>query len=412
MSGVADAARTLESLQVNPDWASLPLFDRTGWTRVPFGDVVENVNETVREPEAAGIERFIGLEHLEPGSLHIRSWGNIADGTTFKRRCRRGQLLFGKRRAYQRKVAVADFDALVSGDIYVLAARPGRLLPDLLPFICLSERFYRHAVGTSAGSLSPRTNWSSLATFELDLPPIEQQRQFAQLLTGASSVVSAISRARDASEAYFSERSSELFSYQHRQNVTLRSLVERGAASLQTGPFGTVLRTSSYILDGVPVVDPASMYGDDFDLNRTKFVSEAEARRLAMYQTVPGDIVICRVRHVGRMVYVRPQHAGYIVGTHCIRLRTDPEQCDSKYLDFFLRTRHVQEWLLRSTVGTVMPAINEAALKRLLVPLPSVDDQRHIAATLDALRSVTGTAEGSRRTALTLVQVICNLGFM
>jgi hypothetical protein len=53
------------------------------------------------DPQGAGIERFIGLEHLEPGSLHIRSWGNVADGTTFNRRCRPGQVLFGKRRAYQ-----------------------------------------------------------------------------------------------------------------------------------------------------------------------------------------------------------------------------------------------------------------------------------------------------------------------
>ncbi|MGH8636910.1 MAG: hypothetical protein ACREUZ_07225 [Burkholderiales bacterium] len=97
---------------------------------------MENVNETERNPTEAGIERFVGLEHLEPGSLHIRSWGNVADGTTFTRRCRPGQVLFGKRRAYQRKVAVAEFDAVVSGDIYVLAANHDRLLPELLPFVC------------------------------------------------------------------------------------------------------------------------------------------------------------------------------------------------------------------------------------------------------------------------------------
>jgi type I restriction enzyme, S subunit len=171
----------LDHLRPNPDWASLPLFDRTGWKRVRFGDVVENLNETVRTP--AVIDRFIGMEHLEPGSLHIREWGDVADGTTFTRRCRPGQVLFGKRRAYQRKVAVAEFDALVSGDIYVLAPKDTKcLLPELLPFLCLSERFFQHAVGTSAGSLSPRTNWSSLASFEFDLPPLDQQRRIAEIL--------------------------------------------------------------------------------------------------------------------------------------------------------------------------------------------------------------------------------------
>ena len=177
----------LKGLQPNPNWARLPLFDRKGWKRVRFGDVVENLNETC-EPEAAGLERFIGLEHLEPGSLHIREWGNVADGTTFTRRCRPGQVLFGKRRAYQRKVAVAEFDAVVSGDIYVLVPKGDRLLPDLLPFLCQSERFFQHAVGTSAGSLSPRTNWSSLASFEFDLPPLDQQRRIAEILWAVDEV--------------------------------------------------------------------------------------------------------------------------------------------------------------------------------------------------------------------------------
>lgn len=65
-------------LQPNPHWARLPLFARKGWKCVRFGDVVENLNETCA-PEAAGLELFIGLEHLEPGSLHIRAWGDVAD---------------------------------------------------------------------------------------------------------------------------------------------------------------------------------------------------------------------------------------------------------------------------------------------------------------------------------------------
>ena len=91
-------------------------------------------------------------------------------------------MLFGKRRAYQRKVAVAEFDAVVSGDIYVLASKNDRLLPELLPFLCMSERFFQHAVGTSAGSLSPRTNWISLASFQFDLPPLDQQSRIAEIL--------------------------------------------------------------------------------------------------------------------------------------------------------------------------------------------------------------------------------------
>lgn len=84
---------------------------------------------------------------------------------------------------------MADFDGVVSGDIYVLAAKSERLLPQLLPFLCMSDRFLEHAIGTSAGSLSPRTNWSSVAQFKLALPPLEQQRRIAEMLWAIDDVV-------------------------------------------------------------------------------------------------------------------------------------------------------------------------------------------------------------------------------
>jgi type I restriction enzyme S subunit len=151
-------------------------------TNVAFGDVVQLSKVRSKDPEADGFERYVGLEHLEPGDLKIRSWGDITDGTTFTNVFQPGQVLFGKRRAYQRKVAVADFSGVCSGDIYVLEPKHEQLLPELLPFICQTDAFFDHAVGTSAGSLSPRTNWKSLATFEFALPPLEEQRRIAEVL--------------------------------------------------------------------------------------------------------------------------------------------------------------------------------------------------------------------------------------
>lgn len=156
---------------------------KPGWQRVKFGDVVRLSKERSSDPIVDGYDRFIGLEHIEPEDLRIRRWGNVADGVTFTSVFKPGQVLFGKRRAYQRKVAVADFAGVCSGDIYVLESKdPKRLLPELLPFICQTEAFFQHAVGTSAGSLSPRTNWTSLADFEFALPPLEEQQRITQLL--------------------------------------------------------------------------------------------------------------------------------------------------------------------------------------------------------------------------------------
>lgn len=144
---------------------------KAGTRQVRFGDVVRLSKTRCQDPLAEGYERFVGLEHLEPGDLQIRRWGNVADGVTFTNVFKPGQVLFGKRRAYQRKVAIADFTGVCSGDIYVLESTdPAVLLPELLPFICQTDAFFEHAVDTSAGSLSPRTNWTSLAKFMLRCP--------------------------------------------------------------------------------------------------------------------------------------------------------------------------------------------------------------------------------------------------
>ncbi len=163
---------------------------KAGWKTVKFGDVVKNANLTERDPETSGIERIVGLEHLDPENLHIRRWNTLENGTSFSRKFVPGQTLFGKRRAYQRKVAFAEFEGICSGDILTFEPKdPNVLLPELLPFICQTDAFFDHALGTSAGSLSPRTSYKALQNFEFPLPPIEEQRRIAEILWAADEAV-------------------------------------------------------------------------------------------------------------------------------------------------------------------------------------------------------------------------------
>lgn len=171
--------------------------NKAGWTRVAFGDVVRLSKLRAKDPEAEGYERVVGLEHIEPGDLRIRRWAEIADGTTFTSVFKPGQVLFGKRRAYQRKVAVADFAGVCSGDIYVLEPSSDALMPELLPFICQTDAFLDHAVGTSAGSLSPRTNWKSLADFEFLMPQIQEQARLVGTLAAHRAALESLQELED-----------------------------------------------------------------------------------------------------------------------------------------------------------------------------------------------------------------------
>jgi hypothetical protein len=175
------ASSSLEKLRPNPDWAALPLFQRKGWTRVPFGAFAESVNVRV-EPADAAEEVYVGLDDLDSGCLHIRRWGKGSDVIGTKLRFRKDDLIFGRRRAYQRKLAVAEMEGICSAHAMVVRAKPDVVRPEFLPFLMMSDKFMRRAVEISVGSLSPTINWTTLKHEEFDLPPLDQQRRIAEIL--------------------------------------------------------------------------------------------------------------------------------------------------------------------------------------------------------------------------------------
>lgn len=171
----------LANLKPNPHWAKLPFFGRRGWRSLPFCEFAESINERV-EPADAADEPYVGLEDLDPGSLHLRRWGKGSDVIGTKLRFRKGDIIFGRRRAYQRKLAVAEMDGICSAHAMVLRAKPGVVLPEFLPLLMMSDTFMTRAVEISVGSLSPTINWSTLKVEQFDLPPLAQQRRIAELL--------------------------------------------------------------------------------------------------------------------------------------------------------------------------------------------------------------------------------------
>ena len=161
---------------------------KPAWNPVAFGEIADNVTERVDRPAESGVDRYVGLEHLEPGSLRIQRWGSPTDVFGTKLRFRKGDIVFGRRRAYQRKLAVAHFDGICSAHALVLRARPRVVLPEFLPFFMQSEEFMARAQRISVGSLSPTINWRTLEQEEFVLPPRPEQRRLAATLMASLEV--------------------------------------------------------------------------------------------------------------------------------------------------------------------------------------------------------------------------------
>ncbi|WP_337160252.1 restriction endonuclease subunit S [Pseudomonas putida] len=191
------------------------------WRRVKFGDVVRQCKEKA-DPETSGLERYIAGDHMDTDDLRIRRWGEIGSGylgPAFHMRFKPGQVLYGSRRTYLRKVAVPDFEGICANTTFVLEPKnPDELLPEFLPYLMQTEAFSAFSVRNSKGSVNPYINFSDLARFEFALPPLGEQRRIGQLLDAleenifaldgalSSSIALEFSRLEDALNAVSSDR--------------------------------------------------------------------------------------------------------------------------------------------------------------------------------------------------------------
>ncbi len=348
---------------------------KPGWRKVKFGDVVQLSKARCADPLAEGIERYVGLEHLEPGDLRIRSSGNVADGVTFTSLFKPGQVLFGKRRAYQRKVAVADFAGVCSGDIYVLESKDATLLlPELLPFICQTDAFFDHAVGTSAGSLSPRTNWTSLADFQFVLTPMEEQRRLVDVLQAIEHAKESHKEIGLAADQLIRSMLSELLNGDW-------PVVELGSVVQET-QYGLSINAGS---DGqYPMLRMMNIENGLCVENDIKYVDLSE-KDFETYRLVHGDVLFNRTNSyelVGRTGVYELQ-GDHVFASYLVRIKTNREKLEPKFLTLYLNSDFGRRQVLAYATKAVSQAnVNASNLLRVRLPLPPLEVQQRVLADI------------------------------
>lgn len=171
---------------------------KPGWKIWRFDQMATNVNVRIDNPSESGMAHYVGLEHLDADSLKIRRWGTPSDVEATKLCFKVGDIIFGRRRAYQRKLGVAEFDGICSAHAMVLRAKPEIVLPEFLPFFMQSDLFMHRAVEISVGSLSPTINWKTMAAQEFALPPIEEQISLISVFSSIDELLHELDSAQKA----------------------------------------------------------------------------------------------------------------------------------------------------------------------------------------------------------------------
>lgn len=382
--------------------------DKQSYTITRLGDVAREVREAEQNPLDNGLERLIGLEHIEPENLHIKEWGSIADGTSFTRVFRKGQVLFGKRRAYQRKVALAEFDGICSSDIIVMEAIEDKLVSELLPFIVQSEGFFEHALSTSAGSLSPRTKWKHLAEYKFPLPPKDEQRRIAEILWAADDL-----KAKYEKLILEVEKTKKVILFNlltQGINSSKQKLSEFGKIpnhwdvvafykvanpkikySFTGGPFGSDLKANSYTTEGVRIIQLQNI-GDGEFLNEYKiFTSSEKADELFKCNIFPGEIIIAKMADpLARACIIPDYDDRYLMASDGIRLVVDESKFDKYFVLFTINSRNFRNRALGKATGSTRLRIGLTELRNLPFPNPPIEEQREISKIIKSFNETIG----------------------
>jgi type I restriction enzyme, S subunit len=369
---------------------------KPGWKHVKFGDIVENVSVRVN-PADAKTDVYVGFEHLDPETLHLRRWGHPSDVTGQKLAFKKGDVIFGRRRAYQRKLAVAEFDGICSAHALVVRAKPKMILPEFLPFFLQSDMFMERAIEISVGSLSPTINWKTLRVQGFPLPPLEEQKRIAEIFWAAD-------------EAY-SQQNKSLGNLMSAKLTLMNRLTTKGVREAKTHHTRIGRIADNWDVMTIEDITSLCQYGLSIPLHESgqypilRMMNFDDGRIIAnelkyvdlndsvfsTFKLQKGDILFNRTNSadlVGK-VGIFELEGNFVFASYLVRLRANERKVLPDYLNFYLNSELGQRRLLAyATPGVSQTNISAGNLKKVLVPIPPLEEQQGIVSRLKKVESI------------------------
>ncbi len=372
-------------------------FDKSEWKPVKFGDVIREPKESIKDPATAGVECVVGLEHIEPENIHLRSFNNLEESTTFTKAFKKGDVLFGRRRAYLKKAALAEFNGICSGDITVFRAKEN-LLPEILPFIVNNEKFFDWAVKHSAGGLSPRVKFKDLAKYEFLLPPKDQQDQFAELLWAMDDVIEKESLVlKKLTRAYSVTLNEFMIHGEHSKDVELVKtkcglldkridLIQLKDCLREKPNYGANASSKVYKNNGEPRYIRITDIDDEGNLIPDDKVS-IDSKNYDQYILDNGDFLFARTGNtVGKTLLYTSDMEPSVFAGYLIRFRLKPEILNPRFLFYFTKSLKYETFKRKMIKVGAQPNINSVEYQSMFLPYFSIGLQNKICAKLDSIR--------------------------
>lgn len=353
--------------------------------RYRFDQIAIN-SKAKKKPVEEDKYHYIGLEHLDSGSLTVSRWGADVAPKGEKLIMSKGDILFGKRRAYQKKVAIAPFDGIFSAHGMVLRPNEEIVDKDFFPMFISSDYFLDTAIGISVGSLSPTINWRDLARQEFELPSLEKQRELAQVLWAMEETKVSYQQLLEDTEELVKSRFVEMFGDPVRNPMNW----EKGLLKDITSKIGSGATpkggNASYKNEGISLIRSMNVHNGYFDYKGLAYIDGEQAALLDNVNIESKDVLLnITGASVARCCVVPDDILPARVNQHVCILR-----CKDDILPMFLNAVLISDqyqaklWNI-AEAGATRQALSKEKIETFQIILPPISLQKQFANFVDLI---------------------------
>ena len=334
-----------------------------------LSQVVNRINGNV-DRFSTNLLYYIGGEHFESNELEITKKGIIKDnlgvlGFKFHFAFQDRDVIFMARNPHLRKAGMVHFSGLCSDASYILRSKDENVLSqEYLAVLLQSDHFWNYCESHKVGSVNFANNWTSIANYEFDLPPIERQR----------GVASKVWAAYEVKESY-----KNLLA---QTDKLLHAQFEKMFGNLLTNSLNLPTQKMSEVAPEIPSSKEQS--GQVWQLNLDMIESKSGKIISKVYidkdevssSTTAFDatnVLYSKLRPNLNKVVV-PDESGYCT-TELLPLKPNAKLLDRVFLATLLRNEEFVQWAINHSAGTKMPRVSLSAFREFRIIVPPMEKQ-------------------------------------